>query len=166
MKNNSTEKIITFENNAVKSKISGVFIILLGLVLIIFSWKFAQMFGFNDLLAQIISISIFAIIGFIIIFAGYLFFTTSAKKLILDGSKRKLFYEEKFLSHLEKKEFDFAEIYKLTQEVTSLENTEIYTSFIVIRGGLHLEIPTHDYHDKNAQDEICRKIADFVGIPK
>ena len=166
MKNNSQEKILTFENNAVKSKLSGLFIIFIGLVLFIFSWKFTRMFDFKDLLAEIISISIFAIIGVLIIFSGYLFFTTSAKKLILDGSKRKLFYEEKFLSHLEKKEFDFAEIYKLTQEVTDLENTVIYTSFIVIRGGLQLEIPTHNYHDKNAQDEIFRQIEDFVGILK
>lgn len=157
------EKLI-FEDDAVKSKITGVCLMIFGSVFILLSWNLTKLFGFNDLLAQLIATSIFAFVGIAVIFAGYLFFKTTPKKLVLDASARKIFYEEKLSSHTETKKFDFAEVYKLEVEETDLENADIYTSYIVIRGGLRLEIPTRKVHDKAAQEEICRQIREFVGL--
>lgn len=160
----SKSDILIFEDDAVRSKITGVCLMIFGSIFILLSWNLTKLFGFNDLLAQLIGTSIFALVGVAVVFAGYLFFKTTSKKLVLDASERKLFYEEKLSSHTETKKFDFAEVYKLETEETDLENSNIYTSYIFIRGGLRLEIPTRKVHDKAAQDEICRQIRESVGL--
>ncbi|HQU83363.1 MAG TPA: hypothetical protein PKY59_09575 [Pyrinomonadaceae bacterium] len=163
---NETPKtnVLVFEDDAKKSRITGVCLMIFGSLFTLLSWNLTKLFGFNELLAQLIGTSIFAFVGLIFIFAGYIFFKTTPKKLVLDASKKKLIYVEKLSSHLETKEFDFAEIYKLETEETDLENTIVYTSYIVIRGGLRLEIPTRKFHDKAAQDIICKQISAFIGI--
>ncbi|MCD9185079.1 MAG: hypothetical protein LUM44_01495 [Pyrinomonadaceae bacterium] len=160
----SKNDILIFEDDAVKSKITGICLMIFGSFFTLLSWNLTKLFGFNDLLAQLIGTAIFAFVGVAVIFAGYLFFKTTPKKLVLDASVRKIFYEEKLPSHTETKKFDFAEIYKLETEETDLENARIYTSYIVIGGGLRLEIPTRKVHDKAAQDEICLQIREFAGI--
>lgn len=166
MSETSKNNKLVFEDNAVKAKITGVCLMIFGSFFTMLSWNLTKLFGFNDLLAQLIGTSIFALVGVVVIASGYLFFKTTPKKLVLDGSMQKLFYEEKISSHTETKQFDFAEIYKLETEETDLENTIVYTSYIVIRGGLRLEIPTREFHDKAVQHAICREIGEFVGLHK
>lgn len=164
MNEKSRKEILIFEDNAKKSKITGVCLMIFGSLFTLLSWNLTKLFGFKELLAQIIGTAIFALIGIIVVFAGYIFFKTTPKKLVLDALTRKLLYEETLSSHIDTKQFDFAEIYKLETEETDLENTTVYTSYIVIRGGLRLEIPARKVHDKAAQEAICKQITDFIEI--
>lgn len=147
-------------------RIGGIFIFLLGLLIIAASFlaDLAKLFGYDDSLSKIILLIVALIIGITAIFISYFMTTMRDKKMIFDAAQQKMFYFDCNFFQKDKREYSFKEIVNFGQVETSLENNDFYENYLHLADATGIEIPSNHKTNKDLQDQQLQQIKEFLGM--
>ncbi|MBX7172722.1 MAG: hypothetical protein K1X72_17260 [Pyrinomonadaceae bacterium] len=158
--------LLILKENNFGIRIGGIFVLLLGLLIIVASFlmDLAKLFGYNDFLSKIIMLAVAFIIGILLIFFSYFMMTMRDKEMIFDAVQQKMFYSDHNFFQKDRREHSFKEIVNFGQVHTSLENSDFYENYLHLANATGIEIPSNHKTNKELQDQQIQHIKDFIGM--
>lgn len=164
MNPNEKQDILVFAENPLTTRLAGFILLFLGIIFVAFCWYLPKFFGVTDLTSYLIVLAVLAFVGSLFLLISYFLLSGSIKTLIINSPLNKFTYKEKFLFSTKEFEYNFSDVQRITLEQTSLENTDFYTIYIVIRGGRHLEVPSKTASYQDQQKLLCEELKQIFGI--
>lgn len=162
MKSNVENNRLIYRQNNLYVRYFGVFLLFVSLIATFSSWYLAKLFGYKEFLATVILTGIFVFLGIVFIGISYILITFKDIEMIFDGNTKTLYYSENNFAFGNKRQHSFSEIVNFGQEVTSLENGDLFSNYIHFSNAEGLEIPPLDLHKKDTQDWQLEEIKDFI----
>ena len=157
----NSDKLVFIEKKT-GVRTTGVILLPLGFLIMVISWFVPNLPGMAETESRMIITIISLIFGLIIFLFGCFMAIKKDTSMIFDTANKKIFYTEKGLFNKQKNEYFFNEIYNISRERFSNENTEYYENYLVLVNGQKLRIPTQNETDKGFQDRQIQQITAFI----
>ena len=157
----NSDKLVFIEKKT-GVRATGVILLPIGFFIIMISWFVPNFFGTAETESRMIITIISLIFGLLIFLFGCFMAIKKDTSMIFDSANKKIFYTEKGLFNKQKNEYFFNEIYNISRERFSNENTEYYENYLVLVNGQKLRIPTQNETDKGFQDRQIQQITAFI----